>query len=335
MLARTYMHMGLLRTTVLDQTGLTKNELYYTSTGNKPGKRATRRTLWKDIKTSEQLWRDNQEVVIEIGRIRKDPDLPNYYKLICASLQIGGWYINHKKVYRLEKEHGLLAKAKKKKGRNFVKFRTAIPPGPLQIIEMDIKYIWITGRNQYGFILTIIDTFTRYVLHWTVGYSMKQSQVKRAWDYVINKYLQAADMLNQEIRIEVRNDNGKQFASDMIQRYFKENHLDQVFTHPYTPEENGHIESFHKTLSQAIEKDIFKDIESAEIRLERFYKTYNNDRPHGSITSISPMMFWLLWEEELIEMIKISKRQVRFKLLLQRQEIMTTQDITKYKYPIK
>jgi hypothetical protein len=27
--------------------------------------------------------------------------------------------------------------------------------------------------------------------------------------------------------------------------FFVENHLNQVFTHPYTTQENGHIESFH------------------------------------------------------------------------------------------
>jgi transposase InsO family protein len=30
----------------------------------------------------------------------------------------------------------------------------------------------------------------------------------------------------------------------LIQEFFKENYLNQVFTHPYTPQENGHIESF-------------------------------------------------------------------------------------------
>lgn len=332
MVAAIFMNLGLSRIDVLDIAGLTKNQLYYKSTGNKPGKRPTMRTLWKDNETGQTVWKANEDVVKQIVIIRRDPDLPNYYKLICAWLQLDGWYINHKKVYRLEKEYGLLAKAKKKTGRNFVTFRRAVPVGPLRIIEMDIKHVWISGHSGYGYILTVIDTFTRYVLHWTAGYGMKQSQVKQAWGVIITKYLQPADMLNSKIDIEVRNDNGKQFASNMIQRYFETNHLDQVFTHPYSPEENGHIESFHKTLSDAMGKDKFDDLATLELRLQRFYKTYNNERPHGSIARISPMMFWALWEDGQIEIKKMDNKRARFKLLIERQDILKHKEINRYLY---
>ncbi|WP_235299801.1 hypothetical protein [Portibacter marinus] len=149
---------------MLEITYLSKHQLYYTPTGSKPGKRLTRFTLWKDTASGTKVQKPNAEVIDEIIEIRKDRDLPNYYKLITALLQIRGWYINSKKVYRLEKENGLLAKARKKKGRNFVKFRRAIPLRPLHILEMDIKYVWISGKNRFGYILTIIDTMTRYVL---------------------------------------------------------------------------------------------------------------------------------------------------------------------------
>ncbi|WP_235299670.1 integrase core domain-containing protein [Portibacter marinus] len=164
---------------------------------------------------------------------------------------------------------------------------------------------------------------------------MKQSQVKQVWDEVIEKYLQPADMLNEPIEIEVRNDNGKQFSSDMIQRYFKDNYLNQVFTHPYSPEENGHIESFHKTLTRAIEKDKFEDLEELELRLERFYKCYNNQRPHGSIAGTSPMMFWALWEDDKIEAKELGNSRVQYNLLIDRQDILCHKEINRYKHPIK
>jgi transposase InsO family protein len=39
-------------------------------------------------------------------------------------------------------------------------------------------------------------------------------------------------------------------SAKLIQEFFKENYLNQVFTHPYTPQENGHIESFHAILAK-------------------------------------------------------------------------------------
>jgi hypothetical protein len=49
-------------------------------------------------------------------------------------------------------------------------------------------------------------------------------------------------LLGRGINIEVRNDNDSRFSAKLIQEFFKENYLNQVFTHPYTPQENGHIE---------------------------------------------------------------------------------------------
>ncbi|MFT6336796.1 MAG: hypothetical protein ACJATI_003557 [Halioglobus sp.] len=34
---------------------------------------------------------------------------------------------------------------------------------------MDIKYVWLYEKRKYDFVLTVIDTFTRYVQHWLVG----------------------------------------------------------------------------------------------------------------------------------------------------------------------
>ncbi|MFV0248254.1 MAG: hypothetical protein ACK5H1_04760 [Tenacibaculum sp.] len=68
------------------------------------------------------------------------------------------------------------------------------------------------------------------------------------WEYLIEYYLQPADLLQKNINIEIRNDNNKRFSANMIQTFFKENHHHQVFTHLYTPQENGHVESFHSIL---------------------------------------------------------------------------------------
>ena len=87
---------------------------------------------------------------------------------------------------------------------------------------------------------------------------------KNVWDFIIVNYLQPANMLGKKISIEVRNDNGKQFCSDMIQKYFKDNYLNQVFTHPYTPEENAHIESFHGILGKSLKLENFKNLVGVE-----------------------------------------------------------------------
>ena len=326
------MALGLKRDMCLKITGLTKHQLYYVSKGTKPGRRPTQTTQWRDPLTLITYSVANEEVVQKIVEIKLNPDQANWYRLITTTLQIRGYYINHKKVYRLMLEYLLLEKPRKRTGREFVKYRRVAPLKPLEIIEMDIKYIWIYGTRKYAFILTVIDTFTRYVLDWTVGYTMKSPQVKAVWEYIIANYLQPAGILKERLDVEVRNDNGKQFNSNLIINFFKENHLNHVFTHPYTPEENGHIESFHNTLGKALSKDQFMTLNTLEQRLKKFYTCYNNQRSHSSIKGIPPAKFWALFELNKIEVIPLKKRRIKFELKVAYQDILTIPSIKKYDY---
>jgi transposase InsO family protein len=271
-------------------------------------------------------------VVQKIIDIKLNPDQANWYRMICVTLQILGYYINHKKVYRLMREYLLLEKPRKRTGRDFVKYRRVAPHKPLEVIEMDIKYVWIYGSRKYAFILTVIDTFTRYVLHWSVGYSMKSEQVKTVWEYVIANYLQPAGILEKGLDVEIRNDNGRQFNSNLMIDFFKENYLNQVFTHPYTPEENGHIESFHNTLGKALSKDQFITLQQLERRLIKFYTCYNNDRSHSSLKGIAPAKFWALYELDKIEVVPLEKRRIKFQLNIAYQDILTTPCVNRYDY---
>jgi hypothetical protein len=121
-------------------------------------------------------------------------------------------------------------------------------------------------------------------------------------------------MLAKEITVELRNDNDSRFAAQMVQDYFHENHITQVFTHPYTPQENGHIESFHSILGRSLDPEIFMTIADLEKHLDRFYPIYNNIRLHGSLDHLSPDLFCKLWEKELVERIALKNHRYKLKL---------------------
>lgn len=208
-----------------------------------------------------------------------------------------------------------------------VSTRIVTPNAPLQVLEMDIKYVWIAQACRYCYILTIIDTFTRFVLHWQVDFTIKSRQVKQAWENVIEHYLQAADLLNEGVHIEIRNDNGPQFGSKIIQEFFKENYLNQVFTHPYTPQKNGHIKSFHSILSKSIYKVAFGGISDLVKRLGKFYDIYNNKRLHSSIANLTPKLFWKLWNEKKISSQKLKNKTLKFSLNIPYQQIPDNENL--------
>ena len=166
---------------------------------------------------------------------------------------------------------------------------------------MDIKFQYVIERSRYAFILTVIDCFTRKVLQWTVAYSIKQADVKRLWEGIIVQYLQPNDLLKKGLNIEIRNDNDSRFAAKSVQKYFKENHLEQVFTHPYTPQENGHVESFHSILGRSLKRREYLAINDLQSHLASFYKTYNEKRLQGSLDHLPPNRFWKLWHKGMIK----------------------------------
>ena len=330
------MAAGLKRDVCLDIIGMTRNQFYYDLKGTKPGKGQSTTTIWRDPKTLNKYEVDNAEVVNKIVAIKLDPDQSDWYRLITISLKIVGYYINHKKVYRLMEQNMLLEDKRHRIGRRFVKYRRVTPTGPLKVLEMDIKYFWIHEKRRYAFVLTIIDTFTRYALTYSSGYSMKAIHVKQAWEYVVAEYLQPTGLSSNDIELDliIRSDNGKQFTSAVMATFFKENNIRHEFIRPYTPEENGHVESFHGILGKALSDEWFSSLISLEERLDIFYRNYNNHRSHSGTKGIPPAKFWALYDLGMIEVLYLSNRAQKFKLKIAYQDIITLPDIGKYEYRV-
>ena len=223
------------RKAALHIAGVTRHQYYYKSKQGKRGRRPTCSTarLLEGCMTKVP----NTEVIAHIHSLKNDPDTDHGYQKTARLLMLHGYYIGPKKTHRLMEQEDLLAPRRKAPARKFVKYRVVTPERPLHVLEMDIKSTWLMGERRQAYILTILDTFTRQGLHWQAGLSMTQHQVKQAWDRMIEHHLQPADLLGKGLHLEIRNDNGPQFIAKMVQAYFKENHLDQVFTHPYTPQE--------------------------------------------------------------------------------------------------
>ena len=119
-----------------------------------------------------------------------------------------------------------------------------------------------------------------------------------------------------------------------MQSYFDENYLNQVFTHPYSPEENGHVESFHKTLEQSLKHNYFSNLLDLLKRLDHFYITYNNKRSHGSVAGLCSSHFWSLWENGQIKMKTYEKKKATFRLLIPYQDILDEEYIADYNYRV-
>ncbi len=312
-----YNSQGLKRDVALQIVGVSKHQYYYTSKKTKQGMK-TSTTTSKDDGTEVE----NKEIVLKIKELNRDQCTQYGYQKTSRWLQQEGFFINKKKVYRLMKSHQLLQEKRPRSKRVYAKYRKVLPEAPLHLLEMDIKMTWIESVKKHAYTLTLIDTFTRVVLHRITQYSIKKMDVKRFWDYVIIHHLQPEDCLKNKFEIEIRNDNDKRFSAQLIRDYFKENHLNQVFTHPYTPQENGHVESFHAILSKHLAPYLFWDLDELETHLKTFYQKYNYERLHSSVANLSPMNFWKLYKRGFIDKkVDLKNRKIKFKLNIPYQNV--------------
>ena len=98
-----------------------------------------------------------------------------------AYLKRDGYQINHKKLYRIMKEEGLLKLEKRinRSGsrRKFVKFRKVITTRPFECLEMYIKMVWIPKAGKNAYFLSIIDVHTRKILKDYFSFSITQDKV--------------------------------------------------------------------------------------------------------------------------------------------------------------
>ncbi len=316
-IVRCYVSEGMQVKVALKIIGLSKNQ-YYHSYKKRHGKRGAPKSK-NTIKYVDETHTEvvnNEHVVEDMESILEDPDTQYGYRRMTAALMLLGYMIGAKKTYRLMKEYGLLQRRYRPSGKKRVRGRRVQASRPLEVIAMDIKQVWVEEYSRSVYILNIIDTFTRVVLYRTQGYQMTQHQIKAAWHCIITSYFQPADLLKRGLKVEIRNDNGPQFAAKMVREFLGENGLQQVFTYPYCPEQNGYVESFHSILADHLNQFHFMTLEDLEYQLNIFYEKYNKVRLHGSTACLPPMLFWRLWEAGLVRQTQTNKGRTRFKITI-------------------
>jgi putative transposase len=315
---RQYMAQGLNRDKVLAICGISKNQFYHVFRGSgSRGRRSSVNTPKIEGNGKVQNY-SNRAVVAHIRSKYEDPNVDYGYHKMTAELQLDGYQINHKKVYRLMKSAHLLRAKQEREPKQWVKYRVFVPEGPFRVFEMDIKQVWLKNDCRYLYILTILDVFTRVVLVQVDGYSMTQVQVQQAWQQVIEQYLEPMSIHARDIHIEIRSDNGPQFCAKKLQDFFVQNKFVRTFTHPYTPQENGHVESYHAILVGAMRGSTFDNRQQLVGWRENFLEFYNNRRLHSSIAKLPPMTFLEQWNEGNIEVLlhptKVRKAQIKLKI---------------------
>jgi transposase InsO family protein len=300
MIATHFIQQGYPVRKVLKYCGVAASSYYYRSRqGGVRGRKPSQYTFKTD-----GTYVANTEVVKEVEQLLQREFVDYGYIKVTHWLRKQGYVINAKKVYRLMKASQLLYKKRKVKRGNKVWVKELVP-APHEIfehLEVDIKYFHIAGKDRKAKQVTIIDVKSRWVLGFYIGFSIKQRDIQRLFEWALTQYPTPQ-------RVYVRNDNGSEFEAHMVRAYFaRQTGVVQEFTKPATPEQNGHIEGFHSILYRTIEK--YYDFEQLSTFIEtmhRFIKFYNNERIHSGVGYDSPLEYLMEKAPELVEAIQAAQ----------------------------
>lgn len=180
-------------------------------------------------------------------------------------------------VYRVLRAHGRLDRwnpGPSRKGTGF-----AQPSGPHEHWHIDIAYINICATFYYLF--TVLDGFSRYIVHWQIGESMTEADVELE--------LERAREKHPEAKPRIISDNGPQFIARDFRTFVRLCGMTHVRTSVNYPQANGKLERWHKTLKQAaIRPNALTSLDEARARVADFVEVYNHERLHSAIDYVTP-----------------------------------------------
>jgi putative transposase len=180
-------------------------------------------------------------------------------------------------VYRVLKAAGRLDRqrwAPSKKGTGFVQ-----PLRAHQQWHVDISYLNIAGT--FYFLCTLLDGYSRSIVHWEIGDSMKEPEVELIIQRGLEKF--------PGEKPRIISDNGPQFLAKDFKQFIRLAGLTHVRTSPYYPQSNGKLERWHATLKgESFRRAAPQTVDEARRVVTSFVQHYNQVRLHSALGYITP-----------------------------------------------
>jgi putative transposase len=216
------------------------------------------------------------------------------YRRVTHELRRQGNRVNHKKVYRIMRERGLLKKPKRRWVRTTDSqhgqriypnlLQNLAVTGPNQAWAADITYIGI--RNAFVYLAVILDLFSRRAVGYAISRNIDTALCREALQMAIEDRHPPAGIIHHS-------DRGVQYAAhDYVEMLLKHGFRISM-SRKGNPYDNATAESFFKTLkAEEVYLWEYRTLEDVQVRLPFFIQdVYNHKRLHSSLGYRPPVEF--------------------------------------------
>jgi putative transposase len=214
---------------------------------------------------------------------------PRYgYRRITALLRQDGWPINAKRVHRLWVREGLKVPKKQRKRRltgsagNGIGCRAAEHPDHVWCYDFTFDQT-MDGRRLK--MLCVVDEFTRECLLIRVERSIPA-------EGVVESLASLLESRGGDGPEHLRSDNGSEFVAGAVRDWLRDAGAATLYIEPGSPWQNGFVESFHGRLrDELLDREAFGSLAEAKVIVEDWRRSYNEHRPHSSLSYQTPAAF--------------------------------------------
>ena len=227
---------------------------------------------------------DQRELVVEMAL--EYPDRSSR-ELAVKMVDETGMYISESSVYRILKERGLIQPAY----HSFMIAGDEFHTKTKFVNEMwqtDFTYFNIKGGGWYH-LSTILDDYSRYIIHCELCKGMKAEDVMRTVD---------AAMIKAKIRSKappkILSDNGSCYISKDLNSFLTDKYgIDQIHGKPGHPQTQGKIERYHRSLKSVVNLHHYYSPDQLTEAIREYVDYYNKERYHESLNNLTPQDVYL------------------------------------------
>ena len=200
--------------------------------------------------------------------------------------------VNRKTIRRIFKRLGWSEPSRTKREIIRANKKPPRPKAPNQFWESDMSYIWC-GVDGWGYCFNVIDVFTRQWLAFVLADRATRHHAIMA----VNDAVATANPPLPGLTLRV--DNGSQYTSHEFRSSMAALNITLEYIYVNTPEQNGHIESFHKTLKKEyVWPREFANIQEAREAMLAAFDDYNHHRIHSALKYLTPSEFAAQYKQD-------------------------------------